>query len=127
MSKCMKKMSLILCCCMVLSMLCTFSVKAASADFSYDTTSKTNIVAIYNNYNPSGVTVSVNTRPTAGVGGAKVTFETASGTIVASQKFPFQVSIPDYSVTVPFGEIWYIYIQPGVSDQRIAGVLTCSY
>ena len=123
MRKCMKKMSLVLCCCMVLGMLCAFSVKAASTDFPYDTTSKIKLLEIRNDASRS-ITLSVNTRPTAGVGGAKVTFEKPDGTVVASQTFPFQAPIPDYSVTVPSGERWYMYIQPGTPGQRIAGVLT---
>lgn len=123
MRKCMKKMSLVLCCCMVLGMLCAFSVKAASDDYEYDTTSKVGLAKITNN-TPFDQTVSVNTRPTVGAGGAKVIFQRPNGKIEATQTFPFQTSIPDYSVTVPSGEIWYICIQPVVSGQRIAGVLT---
>lgn len=118
-----KKVSLLMCCCVVLSMLCVFSVKAASNSVPYDTTSRQELTVVAND-TPNSITLSLNTRPTAGAGGVRVIITKSNGTVVASTTFPYQVSVPDYPVDVPSGEIRRIYIEPITSGQRIAGILS---
>lgn len=126
MNKGMKKVSLFLCCCMAVIVICVFPVKAASGAFSYDTSSKVMIGRVVNDTSKS-VTLSVNTRPTAGEGGVKVTITKSNGTVVGTHTFPYHTSVPSYAVSVPSGEVRRIYIQPLVSGQRIAGRLSYSF
>ncbi len=126
MSKRVKKLSLFMCCCAVLCVLCAFSGKAASYSASYDTTSRVELATVVND-TANSLPLSLNTRPTSGEGGVRVIVTKSDGTVVVSHVFPYHVSIPDYSVNVPSGQVRRIYVEPATAGQRVVGVLSYSF
>lgn len=122
MNRNLKKVFVLVFCCAILSIICVLSVGASSV--SYNTTGKTNIATV-SNTNPYSVRLSVNTRPTTGQGGARITVQ-KGGSVVASKIFPYQTSTSDLTTIIPSGEVRVIYVAPYTSGQRIAGTVSYS-
>lgn len=122
MSSFIKKVSVSVVCCAVLSMA---SVSAYAASVAYDTTTTKDLVSLAND-TKSAKTISANTRPTSGTGGVVVKVTTSSGTVKASRLFPYQVSISDLVADFPSSSVRRIQVEPHSSGERIVGIVSYS-
>ena len=88
----------------------------------YNTSSTVYLIA-YVNDNAYPKTLAVNTQPSTGYGGAKVSITKSDLTVVASKVFPYYQSVSDLTVGVPSGTLRRIYVEPGTAGQTIVGNL----
>lgn len=98
------------------------SMIASASSVSYNVSTSTHKVSATND-TASSKTLSCNTRPSSGTGGAHVKITKSNGTVVASKDFPFYVSTTDLTASVPSGNIRRIYVGPSVSGQTVTGTL----
>lgn len=117
-----KKVSVIVVCCAVLSMA---SVSAYAASVAYDTTATKNLVSLAND-TKSAKTISANTRPINGTSGVVVNVIASNGTVKASRLFPYQVSISDLEASFPSSSVRRIQVEPHRSGERIVGSVSYS-
>ena len=113
----------VMCC----ALLCTVvSVKASSGSISYSTSSRAYLGELANN-SANAKTLSVNTRPAAGNGGALVEITAHDGTLKAAKVFPYYSVTANLTVNFPAHGRRCIYVKPNTSGQHIQGSLSYSY
>ncbi len=122
MNSIIKKVSVFAACCAVLSMI---SVYACAASLPYNTSSYKNLADI-DNHLASKKTISANTRPTVGTGGAVINITKTTGKVTASKLFPYHVSVGDLTANLPASTIRRIQVGPHSTNQRIEGSVTYS-
>ena len=69
-------------------------------------------------------TVTANTRPTVGNGGAVISIIKPGGTVVASKLFPYYATVDDLVASIPSGTTRSVYVAPNIEDQNIQGTVT---
>lgn len=98
------------------------SLIASASSTSYNVSKSTHKVTVANDTKNSK-TLSCNTRPSSGTGGAHVKITMSDGTLIASKNFPFYVSTTALKAAVPSGTVRRIYVGPATSGQTVTGNL----
>lgn len=102
-----------------------FSVSATSY-WNYNT-NKAKSIKTCDNPTSWNYVINANTRPTAGTGGATVSYKTLNGTTtLASKTFPYYTNVSDLSHTLTPNQSLIVWIEPAASNQTIIGTLYLS-
>lgn len=127
--KSMKAKKLLITCAFICSTIASvsFGALAYSGSIDYDTDQKVKLKSCYNSSNTTAVTLTANTRPDIGIGGAKVSVERTNGVVDAAKTFPYYVSVSNLTSSIPARSTRYVYIAPVTEEQRIVGGLTLNY
>lgn len=125
----MKGKKIILTCAFACSAIASVSIGAFaySGTLDYDTDHKVLMKSCYNSSHTTAVTLTANTRPDIGIGGAKVSVERSNGVVDAAKTFPYYVYVSNLTSNIPARSTRYVYIAPVTEDQRIVGGLTLNY
>lgn len=115
-----KKISIAVVCCALLSMA---SVKAYAFVVAYNTSTSKDLVSIAND-TASKQTISANTRPTVGNGGVVINIIKSDGTVKASKVFPYYTSVEDLTANLPSSSVRRIQVKPYSAGQNIQGNVT---
>ncbi len=119
MTKSKKRLAVVALACALMG---TSSIIASAYSASYSVSSSNYLVSVTND-TANSKTLSCNTRPSSGTGGAHVKITKSDGTVVASKDFPFYVSTTDLTASVPSGNVRRIYVGPATSGQTVTGTL----
>lgn len=122
MSSFIKKVSVFVICCTVVSMA---SVGAYAASVAYNTSTYRYVASLAND-TASAKTISANTRPSVGNGGAVINITKSDGTVKASKSFPYYVSVSALTANFPSSSVRRIQVGPQSSNQRIEGTVSYS-
>lgn len=108
---------------MIVIMLLCIS-KYTYADSNSYNTSTIQYITAYTNSLAYDKTITANTRPSVGNGGAVIQITKPDGTVVASKYFPYYTSIDDLEYTHQPDTTRRIYVRPNIDDQNIQGTVT---
>lgn len=105
----------------LLMLICISSVSAFASSVNYSTSEETKHAIIYNQ-TAANRTLSVNTRPTEGNGGALVKLKKSNGGSV-QKVFPYYTSVDPLTMLTEAGAFVEIYIGPQSTGQTVTGTL----
>ena len=122
----MKSIKRLLLSAICLAVFSIVSVNVYANSIPYNTSTSYHIITNMNG-TEYDMTVTANTRPTVGNGGAIISITKPGGIVVASKLFPYYVSAEDLVAPNPAGTTRSVYVAPNIDEQIIQGTVTYNF